>query len=86
MIRRCTDAGVPAIERIVNEAAVVYERHGFRLVTPERKDVLLQTYWKIPDRQRETSVVLERHPPARNHGPCGDPPERVVLRATIRSG
>ncbi len=36
-----------------------YERHGFRLVSPERKASLLQTYWNIPDRQVETSVVLE---------------------------
>ena len=34
------------------------ERHGFRLVGPEEKDRLLSTYWRIPDRQRETSVVL----------------------------
>lgn len=36
----------------------LYERHGFRLVSPEEKDRLLSTYWTIPDRQRETSVVL----------------------------
>ncbi|HOT45846.1 MAG TPA: GNAT family N-acetyltransferase [Spirochaetota bacterium] len=35
-----------------------YEKHGFRLVTPEEKDRLLKKYWKIPDRQVETSVVL----------------------------
>lgn len=35
-----------------------YEKHGFRLVTPEEKDRLLTTYWKIPARQVETSVVL----------------------------
>jgi len=35
-----------------------YEKHGFRLVTPEQKDVLLGRYWKIPERQVETSVVL----------------------------
>jgi hypothetical protein len=35
-----------------------YERHGFRLVRPEEKDRLLSTYWTIPERQRETSVVL----------------------------
>lgn len=35
-----------------------YERHGFRLVTPEEKEVLLRKYWSIPDRQIETSVVL----------------------------
>jgi GNAT superfamily N-acetyltransferase len=37
-----------------------YERHGFRLASPEEKDRLLTTYWKIPVRQRETSVVLTR--------------------------
>lgn len=41
-----------------------YERHGFRLVTPEEKDRLLDTYWKIPARQRETSVVLVYARPA----------------------
>lgn len=37
-----------------------YERHGFHLVTPEEKDRLLRRYWRIPERQVETSVVL-RH-------------------------
>lgn len=36
-----------------------YRRHGFGLVSPERKNELLKTYWTIPDRQVETSVVLE---------------------------
>ena len=35
-----------------------YRRHGFELVSPERKDELLRRYWTIPDRQIETSVVL----------------------------
>jgi GNAT superfamily N-acetyltransferase len=35
-----------------------YEKHGFRLVTPETKDHLLRTYWTISPRQVETSVVL----------------------------
>ncbi|MBN2022397.1 MAG: GNAT family N-acetyltransferase [Pirellulales bacterium] len=35
-----------------------YEKHGFRLVTPEQKDRLLRRYWSIPERQVETSVVL----------------------------
>ena len=35
-----------------------YQRHGFRLVSPEEKDRLLETYWSIPLRQKETSVVL----------------------------
>ena len=35
-----------------------YERNGFRLVPAEEKDRLLDTYWTIPARQRDTSVVL----------------------------
>jgi GNAT superfamily N-acetyltransferase len=35
-----------------------YRRHGFELVSPERKAELLRTYWAIPERQVETSVVL----------------------------
>jgi GNAT superfamily N-acetyltransferase len=37
-----------------------YERHGFALVSPQRKTELLRRYWTIPDRQVETSVVLAR--------------------------
>lgn len=36
-----------------------YQRHGFRLVSGQKKDRLLSKYWKIPKRQQETSVVLE---------------------------
>jgi GNAT superfamily N-acetyltransferase len=35
-----------------------YEKHGFRQVTPAEKDRLLRTYWSIPERQVETSVLL----------------------------
>ena len=35
-----------------------YEKHGFKLVSPEEKDRLLKVYWNIPERQIETSVVL----------------------------
>jgi len=35
-----------------------YEKHGFKLVPPEEKDKLLHTYWNIPERQIEASVVL----------------------------
>jgi len=35
-----------------------YRRHGFELVSPERKTALLKSYWTIPERQIETSVVL----------------------------
>jgi GNAT superfamily N-acetyltransferase len=39
-----------------------YRRHGFELVSPERKTALLKTYWTVPDRQIETSVVLASPP------------------------
>ena len=37
-----------------------YERHGFEHVPRERIGPLLRTYWSIPERQVETSVVLAR--------------------------
>src|SRR5215212_1409833 len=36
-----------------------YRRHGFEQVSERRKNELLKTYWSIPERQIETSVVLE---------------------------
>ena len=39
-----------------------YRRNGFELVPPERKTALLETYWTIPVRQLETSVVLADPP------------------------
>jgi GNAT superfamily N-acetyltransferase len=36
-----------------------YVRHGFVQAGEQRKTELLQTYWDIPARQVETSVVLE---------------------------
>ena len=35
-----------------------YERNGFTVVPDSEKDRLLRTYWSIPARQIETSVVL----------------------------
>ena len=35
-----------------------YERHGFRIVRPHQKDLLLRRYWTVPERQIEASVVL----------------------------
>jgi GNAT superfamily N-acetyltransferase len=35
-----------------------YEAHGFEVVTTDEKNRLLGKYWKIPERQVETSVVL----------------------------
>ncbi len=40
-----------------------YRRHGFELVSPAHKADLLRTYWTIPDRQIEASVVLAHEPP-----------------------
>jgi GNAT superfamily N-acetyltransferase len=39
-----------------------YRRHSFELVAPARKTLLLKTYWNIPDRQIEVSVVLASPP------------------------
>jgi N-acetylglutamate synthase-like GNAT family acetyltransferase len=39
-------------------AITFYQRHGFVLVSTEQKSALLKTYWTIPERQIETSVVL----------------------------
>jgi len=36
-----------------------YQKHGFRLVSTQEKNKLLNVYWSIPKRQVETSVVLE---------------------------
>jgi N-acetylglutamate synthase-like GNAT family acetyltransferase len=35
-----------------------YRRNGFTLVPDNHKNQLLRTYWSIPERQIETSVVL----------------------------
>ena len=37
-----------------------YQGHGFHLMSTEEKNRLLGIYWRIPDRQRDTSVVLAR--------------------------
>ena len=39
-----------------------YQHYGFEVVSPERKTALLQTYWTVPERQIETSVVLANPP------------------------
>jgi len=35
-----------------------YQKYGFQSVGTEEKNRLLSTYWRIPPRQIETSVVL----------------------------
>ena len=39
-----------------------YQRHGFELVAAARRAELFEKYWKIPERQVETSVVLANPP------------------------
>ncbi len=39
-------------------AVKFYEKRDFRLVSRQEKDRLLKTYWSVPARQAETSVVL----------------------------
>lgn len=39
-------------------AVEFYRRNGFAVVTEAEKERLLRTYWTIPSRQIETSVVL----------------------------
>jgi len=39
-----------------------YERHGFRLAEASQARILLQTWWRIGERQIETSVVLASPP------------------------
>lgn len=41
-----------------NWAIRFYERHGFELVSRAAIAPLLRTYWNVPERQIETSVVL----------------------------
>ena len=37
-----------------------YQKHGFVLLSREETNKLLHKYWNIPERQVETSVVLEQ--------------------------
>ena len=63
--RLCETAGRPMLVgtwAAADWAIRFYERHGFELVTPERKTALLRRYWSIPERQIETSVVLAGPP------------------------
>jgi N-acetylglutamate synthase-like GNAT family acetyltransferase len=39
-------------------AVAFYQRNGYRLVSEDEKNRLLRQFWRIPDRQIETSVVL----------------------------
>lgn len=43
-------------------AIAFYRRNGFTVVAGSEKDRLLRTYWSIPERQVESSVVLADEP------------------------
>ena len=45
------------------------ERHGFQLLAPQSTRTLLETYWRISERQMQTSVVLANPPYERPHVP-----------------
>jgi N-acetylglutamate synthase-like GNAT family acetyltransferase len=47
-----------------------YRRNGFTLVPSDDKDHLLRTYWSIPARQIETSVVLANRRPMETQEPA----------------
>jgi GNAT superfamily N-acetyltransferase len=44
--------------RAATWAISFYEKHGYRLVGEEENNRLIRRYWKVSDRQIETSVVL----------------------------
>ncbi len=46
--------------RAADWAVRFYQQNGFALVEEAEKNRLLRTYWTIPDRQIETSVVLKK--------------------------
>jgi N-acetylglutamate synthase-like GNAT family acetyltransferase len=56
-----------------------YEKHGFRLVTDRKKEQLLRKYWKIPERQVETSVVLADRAWFEKEDGSGETDERIEL-------
>jgi N-acetylglutamate synthase-like GNAT family acetyltransferase len=72
-IKRNTGIGSQLLEKLISNtdktiligtweaaswAISFYVKHGFVLVSKEEKETLLRKYWRIPERQIETSVVL----------------------------
>jgi GNAT superfamily N-acetyltransferase len=58
LIRQSSDALLVGTWATADWAIRFYQRHGFRLVPTKEKDRLINTYWKITQRQRNSSVVL----------------------------
>ena len=44
--------------KVATWAVRFYQQNGFRLVDEEERNRLLKTYWTVPERQIEESVVL----------------------------
>jgi GNAT superfamily N-acetyltransferase len=62
LIRSATRRTLVGTWAAAHWAISFYRRHGFELVPPQRTAELLRTYWTIPARQIETSVVLAKPP------------------------
>ena len=57
----CSDCEKPVLIgtwKAAKWAISFYQKNKFQLVSEEEKNKLLKRYWKIPERQIETSVVL----------------------------
>ena len=62
LLRQSTRRMLVGTWKAATWAIAFYRRHGFEVVAPERRRQVLQTYWTIPERQIEASVVLARPP------------------------
>jgi GNAT superfamily N-acetyltransferase len=53
--------GTKLLQQLIDLAWAIrfYEKNGFRCMLREESDKLLRTYWSIPERQVETSIVLK---------------------------
>jgi len=60
--RLCTQRMLVGTWAAAEWAIRFYRQHGFELVSSRQTRTLLKTYWTIPDRQVETSVVLANPP------------------------
>ncbi len=68
LVRRSTGPMLVGTWAAADWAIRFYRGHGFESVPPERKAALLRTYWSIPERQIESSVVLAKQLPAAGRG------------------
>jgi GNAT superfamily N-acetyltransferase len=70
-------------------AIAFYRRHGFAPVADVLAAELLRTYWDIPDRQIETSVVLAKPPLGGGPSESASPPSQrfgFQLRTIVIGG